>query len=76
MKTIIFAAIAAVLLWLFVFLEPALAVAAKPSAMTPVANEDVRIGVSCGTLRGSGAIIIADFGTGQTHQLHFTCPMD
>lgn len=78
MKTFIYAIVACILIWALIAAgtKTAEAVSAKSSPPAQSQANDVRIGISCGDLRGSGTIIIADFGTGETYQLHFTCPME
>lgn len=48
---------------------------AKPSA-EEYGDEEVRIAVACGTLRGSGRVLIVDPVAGKTYIFPFTCPLE
>jgi hypothetical protein len=53
----------------------AVAIVANSDVTVPVADDDtVKIVVSCGTLRGSGAILLYDKETQTVDRSEFTCP--
>lgn len=49
---------------------------AKPSATEEYGDEEVRIAVACGTLKGSGRVLIVDPVAGKTYVFPFTCPLE
>lgn len=48
---------------------------AKPST-EEYGDEEVRIAVACGTLRGSGRVLIVDPVASKTYVFPFTCPLE
>lgn len=49
---------------------------ARPSESQDYADDEVRIAVACGTLRGSGRVLIVDPVASKTYVFPFTCPLE
>lgn len=49
---------------------------ARPSETQDYDENEVRIAVTCGTLRGSGAILIVDPVAEKVYKFDFTCPLE
>ena len=49
---------------------------AKPLEAQEYGDEEVRIAVACGTLQGSGRVLIVDPVASKTYVFPFTCPLE